>query len=110
MKEDTDVDIDIVREISRIEEEAERLVEGARERARALGAGLEDKLAPLRLEHKKEFEKEAQELRRRLEEELKREESRLKEAFEDEQSFVLQRERERADEVVSFLINRIREF
>lgn len=105
-----DAELDIVKEISKIEQEADRVVEDARKKARSLEAGLEDKLAPIRLNYEKEFKAGAEELRRRFKEEMQREESKLKEAFEDEQAFVLQRERERSDEVVSFLINRTREF
>lgn len=104
------MDLDIVKEISGIEEEAQRIVEEARKRARVLEVSAEDKQAPLRLKYEKEFEAKAQELRRRFEGETQQEEAELKEAFIDAQAFILRREIERSDEVVSFLINRIREF
>ncbi|MFQ5957618.1 MAG: hypothetical protein ACE5KK_07590 [Candidatus Brocadiales bacterium] len=104
------MDLDIVKEISRIEKDAERIVEDARDRARDLEASVEGELAPQRVEHEKEFEAKAQVLKLRFKEEMQQEESKLEEAFEDDQSYILQRERERSDEVVSFLINRIREF
>ncbi len=102
--------MDIVKEISRIEKEADRIVEDARRQAKTLEAGLEDRLAPLRLKYEKEFETRAHEMRRRFREEIQQEESRLKEAFEDTQAHILQQERERTNDVVSFLMNRIREF
>lgn len=104
------MDLDVVKEISRIEKEADRIVEDARKKARALEAGAEDELAPLRREYENEFEAKAQELRQRFREETQQEEARLKKIFEDAQAYIQRRDREQSDEVISFLINRIREF
>ncbi len=104
------MDLDIVKEISRIESEAESIVEETKKRARALEGEVEARRAPLRREHEKEFKVKAEELRRSFKEEVQQEEEKLKESFAGAQAFILQREMERSDEVVSFLINRIREF
>lgn len=100
-------DEDIVKEIRKIEETADRLIHEAQEKALELESASKREIERLQLESEKEFEMRASNLRLTLKENKRREESQLIARFEEAKKRLEDLDKETFDRFIGLVVKKI---
>lgn len=103
------MEVDLVQEISKLEKQADGIIEEAKRKAKELEAQAEEEIARLKRESEKEFELRARDLQLHIQSQRQKEEYKRKEEFEKALAHTKQLDRKKLEEVVEFIVKKIYE-
>ena len=103
------MEVDLVQEISRLEKQADGIVEEAKKKVKELEVQAEEEIASLKRESEKEFAGRARDLQFRIQAQRQKEEYKRKEEFEKAQAYIERLDKKKLGEIAEFIVKKIYE-